>query len=604
MRFKVFTVFSRIMARLEPCQRKQLWMLVGASVFVALCEMGGVVVIALFASTLANPESMMASSHIATAQQVLGWAFLGEARGLVLALLVGVVVVAALKALLSGSFRYCCSWFSTSVGTHVNKLLLTGTMGMPYAYVAARNPADLVTHVSWGSGAGAFIEQIVLFFSDVALLGILAVPLIVVDPFLVGGGFLVVASLSFVLMFWVKRRLDTAARNVMLCRRASNRHSYKAVVGFREVKISGREALFVSDYANEIKQLPPLMANLTVLQSLPGWTLEVAGFLLLCCSAWGMLVLAGYSFAKTMAVLTIIALVAWRGVPAVIRIITELNSLRRLCPQLEIVLTCLNEFSSVETGDAKVSEKEAPALLFNEAIECRGLSFSYDESVEALKNVSFTIHKGEAIGIVGRSGGGKSTLADVLIGLQSPTKGDILVDGRKLEGPVWKEWMHRVGYVSQAPFIFDGTLAQNVAMCGNGETADPDRLAMSCERAAVNEFMASLPDGYETLLGDRGVRLSGGQRQRICIARALYDEPDILIFDEATSALDSKNEKNIQDMVFSLKGQITMVIIAHRLSTVTECDKIIWLEDGKVRMVGEPGEVLPQYTEAGENNDI
>ena len=260
-------------------------------------------------------------------------------------------------------------------------------------------------------------------------------------------------------------------------------------------------------------------------------------------------------------------------------------------------------FRSEATGKVVMGEslwgQDVVPLCLEKGLDFRNVNFSYEgASSNVLSNLSFSVKKGESIGVVGKSGAGKSTLVDLLIGFLKPVCGSVCVDGMPLDDELTVRWMRQVGYVPQAPFVFDGTLAENVAFCSEAEAIDRERVFECCEQAYVTEFLSDLSAGIDSIVGDKGQRLSGGQQQRLCIARALYAHPEVLIFDEATSALDSKSEKFIQDTIHSLQGKLTMFIVAHRLSTVAECNKIIWLEDGVIRMIGAPSEVLPIYEAA------
>ncbi|MCL0107953.1 ATP-binding cassette domain-containing protein, partial [Peptococcaceae bacterium] len=172
--------------------------------------------------------------------------------------------------------------------------------------------------------------------------------------------------------------------------------------------------------------------------------------------------------------------------------------------------------------------------------------------------------------------------------------GKVLIDGVELNDETRPAWLKKIGYVPQSPYIYDGTLAENIAFGYQGDEIDRDKVLKVCKMAAI-DFLKDLPDGIDTQIGERGIKLSGGQRQRVAIARALYLEPEVMIFDEATSSLDTKSEKAIQDTIYNLKGNQTLIIIAHRLSTVKDCDFLVWIEKGEVKMIGEPDEVLERY---------
>lgn len=230
--------------------------------------------------------------------------------------------------------------------------------------------------------------------------------------------------------------------------------------------------------------------------------------------------------------------------------------------------------------------------MFDDCLACEDVSYRYeDDAAPALDAVSFTIHKGQSVGIVGPTGAGKSTLVDVLLGLLTPTSGRIVIDGEPLEGHE-RQWQRQIGYVSQDVYLLDDTLRRNVAFGVPDSTIDDDKLSRAITQARLDEVVAALPQKLDTVVGEDGVRLSGGQRQRVAIARALYHDPPILFFDEATAALDNQTEREVTDAIASVRGTRTVVAIAHRLSTVKGCDQLIYLRDGRVAGTGTYQELM------------
>jgi len=221
-----------------------------------------------------------------------------------------------------------------------------------------------------------------------------------------------------------------------------------------------------------------------------------------------------------------------------------------------------------------------------ETLEVNGVTFAYpgvDAARPSLQDISVTIAHGETMGIVGGTGAGKTTLTDILLGLLRPQSGEIRVDGVTLDDSNLRRWRASVGYVPQEIFLTDSTVSQNIALGLPPEEIDPAKVERAARMAQIHDFVvSSLPNGYDTLVGERGVRLSGGQRQRIGIARALYNDPDLLVFDEATSALDNLTERELMEEIGALSGAKTVIMIAHRLSTVRACDKIIVLDGGRI----------------------
>jgi ATP-binding cassette subfamily C protein len=241
---------------------------------------------------------------------------------------------------------------------------------------------------------------------------------------------------------------------------------------------------------------------------------------------------------------------------------------------------------------APVAAGEAEPIRFGRAVALERVSYAYAGGGEAaLTDVTLTIERGESIGIVGPSGAGKSTLVDLLLGLLEPTAGRITVDGRDIASAL-PSWQRHIGYVPQDPFLLDDTVRRNVAFGIADADVDDRRVTAALRRAQLDDFVAGLRDGLDTLLGERGTRLSGGQRQRVAIARALYHDPEVLVFDEATSALDTVTERDLIDSLEALRGVKTLVVIAHRLTTVRRCDRLALLRDGRLAAVGSYDELL------------
>jgi HlyD family secretion protein len=230
--------------------------------------------------------------------------------------------------------------------------------------------------------------------------------------------------------------------------------------------------------------------------------------------------------------------------------------------------------------------EEAGQVTFDRSFGLDQVTFTYPGAKSAsLRSVNISIQKNEFVGIVGQSGAGKSTLVDVLLGLLQPTEGSLVVDGKPLPADKIRQWRAGIGYVAQDVFLTDGTLKENIAF-GCSEPIDMDRVLRAAEMAGVDQFVRALPDGYDTPAGQNGVRLSGGQRQRIGIARALFRGADILLFDEATSALDHETERMVAESIQTLSGKVTILVVAHRLSTVAAADRLIMIDRGAVLAEG------------------
>jgi ABC-type multidrug transport system fused ATPase/permease subunit len=284
--------------------------------------------------------------------------------------------------------------------------------------------------------------------------------------------------------------------------------------------------------------------------------------------------------------LALFAAAAFRLMPSVTRILNAIHTLRYGTPVDDALYDELKD--AVYQPPAKATTR-APA--FHTSIELSNITYSYpDGHRPALDAVSLAVRKGESVGFVGPSGCGKSTLVDLVLGLFVADAGRVMVDGQDIQQNV-RAWQDQIGYVPQSVYLTDDTLRRNVAFGLANHQIDEAAVQRAIKAAQLDEFVASLPNGLETIVGERGVRLSGGEHQRIGIARALYHDPAVLVLDEATSALDAATEQGVMRAVTALQGSKTLLIVAHRISTVAQCDRLYRLEQGRVVAAGEPSQV-------------
>ena len=362
-------------------------------------------------------------------------------------------------------------------------------------------------------------------------------------------------------------------------------HLQQSLDAVKAIVVGGRQEHFVARYAADRLALEGLKLR----RALGSTALRLGVETVFICAmllAVIMLAAAGRSGADAVSVLSLFAYAGFRVVPSANRVILNANLLRFGAP---FVAALVADWSQLEAQPPEGAVSVAPLA---HAIECRELSFSYQgAAAKAIDRVSFTIAAGTSVAIVGPTGAGKSTVVDLLLGLLAPSEGAVLVDGRDI-ATARDSWLRQVGYVPQEIVLIDDSLRRNIAFGVSDDRIDEGRIARAVAGARLESLVASLPGGLDAAMGERGIRLSGGERQRIAIARALYNEPAVLVFDEATSALDAQTERELGDAIDRIRGERTVIVIAHRMTTVRRCDQIFVLERGRLTAQGRYEELL------------
>jgi ABC-type multidrug transport system fused ATPase/permease subunit len=570
-------------------------------IILALAETAALGSIAFFASAVSDPEVVLRSKYIDWAEIFLPSSLFASAQALIITLSLIVIILVSGKNLFKGLIFYAIARFSTLVEVLIGERLLKGFLHLPYEWHLRRNTADLIYAIEWRKFLGRqFFAPLLKGLSDVLIVTTMLLALLLVQPLISLLVLIVLGGSSFFIYTSLKRKLDYMSSKCREYEQAINRENTKAIHGIKDVKVAKTERVFLQDYLQNSYPFTRYFGWQQFFKQAPMLLLESAGFIMLCGSICLMLLVMNVSAATITGTIALLAVTAWRILPALNRIVKALTTIRTALPYVSSIQSYFQEMTDHMPD---INENPKRELPFSKNIKVQNMSFAYNKgNNNVLQNINFEISKGQTLGIIGTSGTGKSTLVDLLIGLLEPTQGEIRVDEQTLDYYYRQAWVEYIGYVPQSPYIYDGTLADNVAFGLTEEEIDHTRVWQCCQMAAM-DFVHSLPQGIKTPIGERGVCLSGGQNQRVAIARALYHNPEVLIFDEATSSLDTASEKAIQKTIYSFKGKQTLIIIAHRLSTVEDCDEVIWLEKGEVRMKGAPSEVLPHYRLVHKGND-
>jgi len=469
------------------------------------------------------------------------------------------------------------------------RLLFSTYINRPYSYYLNVNSGEILRIILNDTKEAFLLLEILLrFFADVIVSGILILTILIISPIITG----VIACVILVTMVIIFRYV----RPIVKKAGELNQRSYakmstwtlQGIQGIKDLKISQKEKYFEDNFNECGEDFVKSVKTNTRWVQIPRLLIE-AGSMSTFFVGSGLLIYFTSDIKELIPVISAVAMAAIRLLPATSRISTQLTDMAYREPMLDKMIDNLCRMQ-VNTSFGDV-EYHTPVIefthigKFQEKISLKNITYRYPSADKyVLNDLNVIIEKGKCIGIIGASGAGKTTLVDLILGLLEPNSGEVLVDGVNIKDDK-NGWLSQVGYIPQSIFLLDGSIRENVAFGFQSDEVDDERIWDVLAEAALGDFVHSLPEGLETCLGERGVRLSGGQRQRIGIARALYENPSVLVFDEATSALDNETETAIMDSITKLQGKKTMIIIAHRLTTIENCDMILKVEDGKIYRV-------------------
>jgi ABC-type multidrug transport system fused ATPase/permease subunit len=479
-----------------------------------------------------------------------------------------------------------------TVALYAGDTLFQYYLHSPYLAYLAGQTNSIFQVISWRAQLGFFLVNLMQVYTYIVISVALFLILISATPEILLLTLGIVGVLCFAIYRGLKRSVDSASKKSAEYANEEYLATENAKRGMMEVHIYRQQEYFFNAFHNAGEEATKSRAFITASPPMPTLILESVAFLVIPATLWLMVELYDASMPRITSVLTMIMLASWRILPLLNRSMTNMVALRGAHYPMQMCLQMLRYIKDNPLPEEPAAKKR---LEFDTGIVFDNVSFGYPAVQEdCLRGVSFRLRKGMSLGIIGRSGAGKSTLANILSGLVSPRSGAMLVDGKELSPTELAEYRLGVGYVSQSPYLLQGTLAQNVAFSQWGRPYDPERVWHVC-RLAQLDIVNSHSLGIDLPIGEGGTGLSGGQAQRLSIARALYAFPQLLILDEATSSLDLGVEATIIETIASLSKSITTVVIAHRLSTVEWCDALLWLNEGRVAGYGVPHEVLPKY---------
>ena len=555
----------------------------------ALIDMMGIASILPFIAILTNPDVIETNTILNTVYQTANSFGIENEQQFLIAM--GIFVF--LLLITSISFKALTIYFQIrfikTVEYNIATRLLKYYLYQPYSWFLNRNSATLgktiLSEVSNVVGKG--LTPMMNLITNIITALTLCILLVVVEPKLTSIVIVTICIFYGLVYRFNRNLLNRIGKEVFMANEGRFKILTEAFGASKEVKVGGLEQIYINQFSKPAKNIAQGTALVNILSQIPRFTLEAVAF-------GGMLLIILYymtitgDIAKVLPIIALYAFAGYRLMPALQKIYISLTSLRFVGPALDSLHDDLKNLKPI------IQSEHGDSLKLNKNIRLKNIHYNYpNASKTALKNISLSIPANKTIGLVGATGSGKTTTVDIILGLLDPQEGALEVDGKVINKDNKRAWQRSIGYVPQQIFLSDNTVAANIAFGIDTSEINQEAVEYAAKIANLHEFiMNELPLKYQTTVGERGVRLSGGQRQRVGIARALYYKPKVLVLDEATSALDNLTEKAVMDAVHNSENDITKILIAHRLSTVKNCDKIYLFDKGELKNQGTFEELI------------
>lgn len=575
------TAIRQVLKLLTPAERRRGFFVLLAAMAMAVVDTLGVASVMPFLAVLGNPDIIGSNAWLVEFYRLGGFANRDEflfALGLIA---LAVVLTAALVRAVA---QFTILHFVNMRRYSLSKRLIAGYLGQPYAFFLDRNSADLSKRAL--SDVDIVIDNCLSPIVQMAAHGLILILLLAllfaVDSALAGIVLGIIGGFYATVYFGTTHLLGRAGRDRNLANRERFTAAAEAFGGIKEMKLFGREQHFADRFAEPALRFAQLKTTADTVTLLPRYLIEAVAF-------GGALVLALIligtrgNLGAVLPILGLYAFAGYRMLPAAQAIYNGVTRLRFYMP---LVNSILEDMPAVPVGRGEA--ESGPSLALRQGIRFESVGYWYPGAAHpTLRGIDLNIPAGSTTGFVGPTGAGKTTAVDILLGLLVPSEGQILIDDDPLGEGSRRIWQRGIGYVPQSIYLADVSVAENIAFGLPPAAINRDAVERAGKIANIHDFVVGeLDEGYDTMIGERGVRLSGGQRQRIGIARALYHDPALIVFDEATSALDNATEAAVMEAIGRLRREKTVIIVAHRLTTVRGCDQIVLMEHGMVKAIG------------------
>lgn len=583
----MFLLIKQLISIFDRKDYPKFFLLFLAILISSFFEILGIGLVLPFITLLSNPSLLQTNEKISFIYQIFNFQSFQQ---FMLVLAVAIIVVFIIKNIFLFFSSFWQARFVFSKQVFLTNKLFRAYLLSPYSFHLSFNFAKLQRNLF-------LIEQIMqgvvlsLFYvlTEIVIVVCLFSILLCMRPFLT----LSIAALLGVIMWayfqLTKQKLYVWGSVINTERALALQQIHQGLGSIKEVKLLGKEEFFIHRYRSAWETLSRFMARGNVVTTSIRFFTELVIVVVMMSLMIGFLLIS-QDFQKAFMTISLFAIVAVRLMPSLNRISSGLSTIRFYIRSFrevyDDIMFCEKRIK------AHLVEKSDKKIVFNESIEVKQVSFTYENTTKVvLENVSLTIKKNSIVGFIGPSGAGKTTMIDIILGLLVPTKGQVLVDGEDIQQKL-SSWQRKIGYIPQTIYLADDTIRNNIAFAVDKKDINEEHVWEALRLAQLEDFVKSLPQGLDTFVGERGVRLSGGQKQRIGIARALYNHPEIIVMDEATSALDNETEREFMKALDFLSGKKTILIIAHRLTTVQHCDNIFFFKEGKFLIEGTYNDLL------------
>ena len=580
------SILSRFYRLLSGKRKRQLALVMILMALGAIAEVMTIGAVIPFLTIIAGSGETTQFEFLAPVVNALGWEHSGD-------LLLPFTLLFGLAAFICGMVRVGLTWMSNvfvyGLGNDLATKVYKTILYQPYAYHLDHNSSEIVGSIN---KIQLVINNIIFHLMrsivSVFIASCILIALLAVEPVVAFSSMLAIGSIFVSVRLVTSRYLKRNSRVISEMQSKRIQVVQEGVGGIREVIIDRIEPLFVEKFQKFDGALQRAnLVNFSIART-PRYVVEALGMIIIAIMAF-ILVKQSDGATTALPILGVLALGAQRMLP----LLQDTYQAWAHITGNKQVLVDVVELLELPVAKERFDGNGANDAEFDRSIELSNISFRYNnDQAPVLHDINLSIDKGSVVGIMGKTGSGKSTIIDLIMGLQQPTSGKITIDGHVLDKSRTGAWQKQIAHVPQTIFLQDASIAQNIAFGIDPECIDMDQVRQAARLAQISEYIESQPEGYSAMVGERGIRMSGGQRQRIGIARALYKQAAVLVLDEATSALDSFTEAAVMEAIKTLPGEITVVLIAHRLSTMQNCDRVVELDHGRVVAEGSFAEVV------------